>query len=400
MNIFSIVSLIGAAQGLFLCVTLIAWRHGNRRANALIAVLFFIMSIALWNAYLLSSGFYKEFPYTLRVYDVLRLLTGPLIYLYVREMIVRPMRWRDVLHFLPTFAYGLLLIPFFMSDEAVKQAFVEKTLQGQHYDYVVLAALRPWYNLAYMLVALQLLREYSKRIRQHFADIEVVSLQWLWNIVIGVTILTVLIGISSVVGLFGVVRPSEVNSGMALLAALWMYGIAYFALQKTMVYSDELRQLLAAEPILALPSATTFPALAILHPKELNPSNDKPSQALPPISSSEQLQYLLRFMDERKPYLNHQLTLSRLADATGLPGYRISELLNKELGESFFDFVNKYRVEEWKERVRKEEMQQTIQELAYIVGFNSKSSFNAAFKKHTGQTPSAFRATQEQQGAG
>lgn len=409
VNILSIVSLIGAAQGLFLFVTLLAWRQGNRRANALLSVIFFTMSIALWNSYLLASNSYKEFPYTLRLYDILRLLTGPLIYLYVREMIARPMRWNDALHFLPTLLYALCLIPFFMGGEAAKEAFVQQALQGKQRDYVLLSALRPWYNLAYLLVALRLLQEYSKRIRQHFADIEVVSLQWLRNIVAGVTVLVVLVGISSLAGLLGFVRPSEVNSAMAILAALWMYGIAYFALQKTIIYSDELRQLLATEPILALPSASL--AHPLLHNQPSHRAsvqesrNDAPSETFSlspaaPSAPSEQVQYLLTFMEEHKPYLSHQLTLSRLAEATGLPNYRISELLNKELGQNFFDFVNRYRIEEWKKRIQAGESPQTIQEMAFIVGFNSKSSFNSAFKKHTGQTPSAFKATLEHQEQG
>lgn len=61
----------------------------------------------------------------------------------------------------------------------------------------------------------------------------------------------------------------------------------------------------------------------------------------------------------------------------------------------FFDFVNSYRVEAAKALIKTEEINRkyTIEYIAAKSGFNSKSTFNAAFKKFTGMTPSQFRST-------
>jgi len=107
----------------------------------------------------------------------------------------------------------------------------------------------------------------------------------------------------------------------------------------------------------------------------------------------EQLQneqdQLHQYMTKHKPYLEEALSLQELSQKTSIPMKRLSLLINQKIGMHFFDFVNAYRIEESKKLLKKSDF--TIQQIMYEVGFNSKSSFNTAFKKHTSLTPSAFR---------
>jgi AraC-like DNA-binding protein len=75
-----------------------------------------------------------------------------------------------------------------------------------------------------------------------------------------------------------------------------------------------------------------------------------------------------------------------------LPMRQLSVLINQYLNQHFFDFVNEYIINKAKEILKNPEKKEvTILEILYEVGFNSKSSFNTAFKKHTGLTPTQFR---------
>ena len=59
---------------------------------------------------------------------------------------------------------------------------------------------------------------------------------------------------------------------------------------------------------------------------------------------------------------------------------------------NFFDFINQFRIDEARSILKNPEKKQfTVLEILYEVGFNSKSSFNTAFKKHTGLTPTQYR---------
>jgi AraC-like DNA-binding protein len=70
----------------------------------------------------------------------------------------------------------------------------------------------------------------------------------------------------------------------------------------------------------------------------------------------------------------------------------LSEVLNSRIGQTFYDFVNAYRVREVQRRIQAGEARALkILALALDAGFASKSTYNQAFKKHTSQTPSDFR---------
>jgi AraC-like DNA-binding protein len=93
-----------------------------------------------------------------------------------------------------------------------------------------------------------------------------------------------------------------------------------------------------------------------------------------------------------KRYLDNELTIDELARDLGLPPKIVSQVINEGFSSNFFDFVNKFRVEEAKSLlINPPDDKMTIQEIMYHAGFNTKSSFNTAFKKFTGQTPTQFK---------
>ena len=98
-------------------------------------------------------------------------------------------------------------------------------------------------------------------------------------------------------------------------------------------------------------------------------------------------------MAETRPYLDSQLTLQDLAEELAISPHNLSEVINTQAGKNFYDFVNGYRVEEAKRRLRDpRHANLTILAVATDSGFNSKATFNAFFKRSTGQTPSQYRA--------
>ena len=101
---------------------------------------------------------------------------------------------------------------------------------------------------------------------------------------------------------------------------------------------------------------------------------------------------LIRLMTTEHPYRDPDLTLPDLAERLGTTPHKLSEVLNSELSQTFYDFVNSYRVEDVRRRLAKSDSRnQNLLTLAMDAGFASKSTFNQVFKKQTGQTPSAYR---------
>ena len=101
---------------------------------------------------------------------------------------------------------------------------------------------------------------------------------------------------------------------------------------------------------------------------------------------------LIQLMETQKPYLDTTLCLNNLAEKVSIPTHHLSQILNTCFNQNFFDFINSFRINESKRLLSEQDSaKKTVLEILYATGFNSKSVFNTAFKKHTGMTPTQFK---------
>jgi ligand-binding sensor domain-containing protein/AraC-like DNA-binding protein len=108
--------------------------------------------------------------------------------------------------------------------------------------------------------------------------------------------------------------------------------------------------------------------------------------------SKAYLERVLQLMNEEKPYLDSELSLQKLASRVEITKEDLSQVINEHLGCNFNNFINRYRIEEAQQKLLDpRENQFVLLKIAFDVGFNSKSVFNAAFKKFTGVSPSQYR---------
>jgi len=157
-------------------------------------------------------------------------------------------------------------------------------------------------------------------------------------------------------------------------------------------------QLITAFIALAILCAMTLTAL--LRPALFKPlAREETLRSEPSLSEADTAALALRlesFMAEGRPYLEPALTLKAMARRLSVGERDLSGVLNHLVGLHFFDFVNRWRIRHAQTLiVQDRERTRTLLDIAYASGFNSKSSFNTAFKKHAGLTPSAFRASQD-----
>lgn len=104
------------------------------------------------------------------------------------------------------------------------------------------------------------------------------------------------------------------------------------------------------------------------------------------------LRSLRKLLDEDGVYKDPNLNLEYLSDRLSISRYQLSQLINEELNQNFYDLINEKRVEAAISQMNSGDSGHlTLSALGFEVGFNSKSSFYRAFKKKTGITPAAFR---------
>lgn len=114
--------------------------------------------------------------------------------------------------------------------------------------------------------------------------------------------------------------------------------------------------------------------------------------SLDPVKADEYLKELVFLFEEKKIYRNRNISLQFLAEKLSIPPYQLSLVINDKLNKTFFDLVNDYRIEEVKKILTDpDQSRKKILDIAFDVGFNTKTAFNRIFKKYTQMNPTQFR---------
>jgi AraC-like DNA-binding protein len=142
--------------------------------------------------------------------------------------------------------------------------------------------------------------------------------------------------------------------------------------------------LVYATSFLVIKHSNFFRQIPITEDRKYKGSSIEPDVAV-------QLTTLLKqIMNEQKPYLKMNFSLPLLAQLCKSNVHHVSQVINESFNKSFFEWVADYRIEEAK-KLLKDQSHLKIEEIAEQVGYSAKSSFNTAFKRITGITPSEFR---------
>lgn len=130
---------------------------------------------------------------------------------------------------------------------------------------------------------------------------------------------------------------------------------------------------------------------AAFYKLRFQPGFEKNEQAVKLDEGASTKNELIQYLEEQKPYLNPELSMPELARQMGLTTGQLSGAINKEMRKNFNELINSYRIEEVKIRLLDPAYAHlSILGIAFESGFNSKATFNRAFKHFTHQTPSEF----------
>jgi len=390
-----IILILGAVQGLFLAAVLMSERRRST-PNRLLAATMTAFAIDLGMAVYHGSGFVEGFPVLIGADYPLAFLYGPLLYLYAGALTDPGFRMggKRLVHLVPFALLVFALIPFYARSGDAKLAFLGAPPSDFWPGVLgVVNHLKLVHALTYLAFTLTVLRRHRLRVRDAFSYTEHVNLSWLRNLMTGIIVMAGLAVVFYVLTLeeegppMGL-DPSSVYDDYTLLGlSLFVYAIGFMGLRQPEVF-DARRSAarLPEAPVAALAEKPDEPAAATA----AGPRYAKSGIDLE--TAKRHAGELLRVMEAEKLYRKNDLTLLDLSVALDLSAHNLTEVINTQLGKNFYDFINAYRVEEVKERLVDPSYDHlTLLALGTDAGFNSKSSFNAVFRKHTGMTPSEYR---------
>ena len=394
----AIVEILGIGQCLFFGICVLGTK-GRNAANIYLAAFMFASAVYLLDAFFTSTSFWPAMEDLLWPADF---LLPPLLYLYVRALTAPTpsiVTMRDLRH-LAFFVVALMLaLPYLTLPWPVRLEVAELGenlgILIQSFDlaeqssrlFIAAIGMEIFINLHFLQVSFYLVltyltfRRHSDNLRSVHSNIEKLDLFWLRCLIVFLFALWLFFVPWEFIDRYVVELGKEIElaTGIAQLLALYMLGIV--GLRQPALYDLANARILAG---LSVDSQDT--------PCDGLTEGGGPKYARTAFDESD-LERILAKIDDRmvseKLFLNSSLTLSDLAQRSGVTANAISQALNQRRGRNFFDYVNGYRIGMAKERLLSSD--ERILDIALDVGFNAKSTFNAAFKKACGQTPLQFR---------
>ena len=363
VKLLNIVLGAGAVQGFFLALLLMSAKKSDKRSNRILAALLVVLSLSIIHLQFVvhpTEGLFKfKEPFIL--------LVGPLLLLYIRELTgTRRSTVHDTLHLIPFFLFFLVLLPAnilgqdsaygtFVSLNSVSVGLGLWTLVVGQFGYY-------WWKIV------RIINRHQTTIEAEFSKTEGKTLSWAKTFVhvFGVFFLLLLATLALA---FHRVEAPLVDALIGVSLSITIFVLGYEGLFQEAIFSGAG----GVEPITL---------------------GNKQGREVRLVSPEEQVQAerILTYLEEKKPYVNEQLTLSDLATQLEMSRNQLSFVINNSLGNSFYSLINKYRVEEVKRLMSNPKNRDfTILSLAFEAGFASKSSFHTIFKNQTGLTPTQYQ---------
>lgn len=369
-SIISVISFIVVILFALIATFLLSVKTTKKLSNRLLASFLIITAIDI------SAFFYRDFIEVPLWLEMLRVqisnFKDPLLFLYILSIIYSDfkLKLKHLILLLPWVICIIILTPnFFLVDTDSQFIFFENYNYSNNLESQLIRIITRIIEVLYIIAEIYYILRYRKLLLENYTGKDAFyNYKWLKQLIIFILIGQFLTFVK------GVIRDSE-GAELGIVNAFRIFLLSFgLFFSFWLVFK-------------ALLSPKLFRGIGVnlKLSKELKPLNDYSKQ-------NEQIESLKQYMKDEEPFLNPSLTVQNLSEQLNLPSRELSVLINQELNQHFFDFVNGYRIEKAMHILKDPSKKKlTVLEILYEVGFNSKSSFNTAFKKHTSLTPTQYR---------
>jgi AraC-like DNA-binding protein len=344
----------------------------NRKANAWFGTFILCICFLLFGDVLSSQGLYPKSEFWGFIINFPNFIIAPIFYLSVRYYINPTQKWKNKDFLLFPFGFLMIGLNIFMQllkapGEGEKEFFPSWFFLA--FGIVFTLQLLPYFYLSYRKII-----KHQKNIRLFSSTLENVDLKWLEYMIIGTLVMAAfwIINILFQATVYTVYLNITSNS----IYLLGFFFIAYHSVKQKEIYPFNEEQ---KEEINEIITETEVP-------------EENRKKLLTDERLAESKVELIKLMETEKPFLDCELSLVKLASLMDVSTHILSYIINNAFDENFYQFINRYRIEEAKKQILNPQMNHlSLLGIGFEVGFNSKTVFNTTFKKYTGKTPSEFK---------
>jgi AraC-like DNA-binding protein len=370
-NILFFLSGFGVLQGILLAIVIYIYSRADKSVARWLAL--FIASISI--PILMPVG-QQIFSWQAIIFiEPFTLLIGPLLYFYVRSF-KEQITWRKAWPHLVLFFLYIINAYFLFTGVGMKYPPATEVPPEvtRHPLSVYPVTGRLIQRLVYYVLALRVLSNYQRSIRQLFSDVSQINLNWVRWLVNGYLVFVVVTIIA-----YSLILKYPANFSLWVLmigtvVTVYIYMAAWKGISQSTLW--QVKPGIKKEVI----------------EEKMQEAEQLVSKKTTDKKYVDVVSRIIYLMENEKLYQETELTLLDLANKLRLPSYQVSQAINEGLDKSFYDVINGYRVEEAKRLLADpKNLNYTILSVGFEAGFNSKTTFNTVFKKFTGLTPTDFR---------
>jgi len=357
LNTLHIASIITIFQSILMAIFFFQNKKSPRTSNILLSLLLLVFATLVCCSLIISlrlGPVHKIYSRLVILFGQAAYLVSPLFFFYIRSLLNVNFSFqkRYTVHFIPFFA--AFIYTFF-----IIQTLGNNNVWTYPGRFLILTGIMAQ-NILYLIASWKDIRSYGLTLRLFLSYIDNSRLSWMRYFTVGYILLW-----SAQLQLFigwDILRhPEWCPYGLSLYfvtAFLFFNGILFIALRKPESFYHVQKY-----------------QSSVLKQEDKDLYKDK----------------LIALMNDEKLYLNPAVVLNDFAQRLDIAPCSVSQIINESFQQNFRDFINKYRIEESKQMLVQQNQNLNILGIALDAGFNSKSAFNNAFKKHTGITPKEFK---------
>lgn len=358
--------------------TLLLFRKNNALPNKILALIFIIPGLNFANNIVMFTGNINTFPYSFFIVQGTAAFFAPLVYYYILLLIGAKIRYQKILFLIS----GLLVcfniylaIEFALKSKLEQNAYMDSILNGPYPEAIELYSLAFFVlQLVYFSLGAWAIVQYGRNLKNTVSDLEHTKIKYLKQFITLFWVLTFV-----TILLYASIETVKVEYFVLPLVISCIYVfVLYYAFHANAVFTQQsFKEHLQND----VPEE-------LLNEEEEEDTQPKDNKILFPEDLPAKIEM---YLNEHKIFKDTEINLQKFAEQLDIPPYQVSKAINLGLGTSFYEMINKKRVEEAQVLLTSKDLKKhTIEGIAYESGFNSRTAFYRAFKKHLGKSPSEF----------
>lgn len=383
LNLENSYHILGLSLSFLFSFYLLFNNTNGHKSNIYIGLFIFYLGLENLEVILCQTSFYSSFPNLYLISPTIGFIIYPILFFYIKSIAFKgfQLKRKDFIHVIPFILIVVLnLFEYYFKPLEIKRQIMTNSELKPWFVTVIYYTLHVQ-ALLYLFLSIKVTYRFKKIVKENYSNINKRNYKWILQLTY-VFIYFVLTALIYNILRFGTDMSWEnklfyISAPINLAFLIWLI---YKAMSQPYIFNG-------------------VDANIKLLQEYLNESEHAKQVQEKSISSEDSnlknralKSKLEEYMNKEEAFLNPSLTIFDLAKGLNITSIELSLFLNKELHKNFFDYINEYRIEKAKQILQDPDKKSlTILEILYEVGFNSKSSFNTAFKKFTKKTPTQYR---------